>query len=189
MSPCLGVILKTDEAVCDRAGRNEFERPRRRMTELFATLIALTLSGAAYGMVLYLVASGLSLLIGLTRIPHLGHAAFALIGGATASYLHTALGLTFINSTVLGMFAAMAVALVAERAMIRQLDRRAPMQHVAASLGLAFLTIAVVSLLCNAPPVARPVGDAFVGLGRRLIPVIRRGPAACRRGHQLPPAA
>ena len=83
------------------------------------TLVIDTLNGVSFGMLLFLLAAGLSLIYGLMKILNLTHGSFYLVGGY--------IGLSVIRATgsfVLGLVvAAIAVFVLAMLGLTRGLDR------------------------------------------------------------------
>ena len=60
------------------------------------TLLAnILIDGIAYGMVLFIIAVGLSVTLGLMRFVNLAHGAFAMTGGYLAAWLVREQGLSF----------------------------------------------------------------------------------------------
>jgi branched-chain amino acid transport system permease protein len=50
------------------------------------TIFSIMTDAVAYGMVLFIISIGLSIMMGLMRVVNLAHGAFAMIGGYLASY-------------------------------------------------------------------------------------------------------
>ena len=57
------------------------------------TVLSIAIDALAYGMVLFVISIGLSIMMGLMRVVNLAHGAFAMIGGYVASYAIRDLGL------------------------------------------------------------------------------------------------
>ena len=96
-----------------------------------------TFNGVSYGALLFLLASGLTLIFGVMRIVNLSHGAYFLLGGYVAL---TVIGGT--GSWVLALpIAALAIALVGllmERMFLRPLGFD-PLRQVLLTVGFAFL--------------------------------------------------
>lgn len=101
------------------------------------------LNGLSFGALLFLLASGFTLIFGLMRIVNLAHGAFYLLGGHVAISIAAATG-----SYWLGLVAAVAVTalvgLLSERLLLRPV-RNNEMLEVLVTVGLAFV-IADLSL-------------------------------------------
>ncbi|HSE54171.1 MAG TPA: branched-chain amino acid ABC transporter permease [Nocardioidaceae bacterium] len=95
------------------------------------------LNGLSFGALLFLLASGFTLIFGLMRIVNLAHGAFYLLGG------HVAITVTALTGHILiGLVAAVVVTgvggLVSERLLLRQV-RGDEMLEVLVTVGLAFV--------------------------------------------------
>ena len=101
------------------------------------TFIVLCLAGLSYGSVLFLVSTGLSLVLGLMGIVNLAHGAFFMIGAYTGTYVAKAT-----NSLLLGIMVggtlAILVGLLIERGFLRFLYRQELMQ-ILATLGFVHI--------------------------------------------------
>jgi branched-subunit amino acid ABC-type transport system permease component len=60
------------------------------------TLLTILIDGIAYGMVLFVLASGLSVTLGLMNFVNLAHGAFAMVGGYVAVLLMQRHGVPFL---------------------------------------------------------------------------------------------
>jgi branched-chain amino acid transport system permease protein len=102
--------------------------------DLTAFLIQV-LNGVQYGFLLFLVASGLTLVFGIMGIINLAHGAFFMIG-AYLAYSLTAFIDNFFVAIVLGVLAMVAVGYVIERFAISFLYRRDHLYQVLLTYGL-----------------------------------------------------
>jgi len=105
----------------------------------------IAVDGIAYGMILFMIAVGLSVTMGLMRVVNLAHGGFALIGGALAHWLGGDLGLGFWLAALLAIAGTVAIALPLERVVYRRIYGFGELQQVLATIGLAFLMIAAVN--------------------------------------------
>lgn len=97
----------------------------------------LVLNGLSFGALLFLVASGFTLVFGLMRISNLAHGAFYLVGAYVAIATVVATG-NFWFGLVAGALSAAAVGLVSERALLRQV-RGKEMPEVLVTVGISFV--------------------------------------------------
>ncbi|MDH3232791.1 MAG: branched-chain amino acid ABC transporter permease [Alphaproteobacteria bacterium] len=102
--------------------------------DLTAFLIQV-LNGVQYGFLLFLVASGLTLIFGIMGIINLAHGAFFMIG-AYLAYSLTALVGNFFIAVVVGLFAMVAIGYLIERFAISFLYRRDHLYQVLLTYGL-----------------------------------------------------
>jgi len=98
--------------------------------------------GVAYGMLLFLIAVGLSITMGLMNFVNLAHGSFAMVGGYTAAVLMGRYGIGFFPSLLAAFVAAALVGAVLERVFYRRLYRAHPLDQVLLSIGVAFVSIA-----------------------------------------------
>jgi len=82
------------------------------------------LNGLSFGMVLFLIASGLSIIIGLMGIINLSHGALYMFGGYFGWMIAQQLGLNFWLAVFVGGLAAGLVGLFIERAFLRRLYKQ-----------------------------------------------------------------
>jgi branched-chain amino acid transport system permease protein len=140
------------------------------------TLFNILVDGLAYGMVLFVIAVGLSITLGLMRFVNLSHGAFAMLGGYCAALLTREAGWNFwlaLPAAVLGTALAGAVL---EMLVLRHLYRRKELDQVLFTIGLTFVMIAGTNALAG-PQVQLialpPILTGSVDLGFRTLPAQR----------------
>jgi branched-chain amino acid transport system permease protein len=143
------------------------------------------LDGTAYGMVLFIIAVGMSLTLGLMRFVNLSHGAFAMLGGYATALLIREAGWGFWSAFLMAVLATALVGAVLEALVLRHLYGRSQLDQVLFTIGLSFFMIAATNALAG-PQVqlialpewlARPVDLGFRTLpGQRLL-VIGMGAA------------
>ena len=139
-------------------------------------LFNIAVDGLAYGMVLFVIAVGMSITLGLMRFVNLAHGAFAMIGGyATALLVREAQWSFWLAVPVALLFTALLGALL-EALVLRHLYRRTELEQVLFTIGLAFFLIATTNALAG-PQVQMiplpPVLSGSVDLGFRTLPAQR----------------
>ena len=130
--------------------------------------------GVAYGMLLFLMAVGLSVTMGLMNFVNLAHGSFAMAGGYAAAVLMNAHGVGFGLALLAAFVASALLGAVLEWLLYRRLYRAHPLDQVLLSIGLVFVSIAAFTWLFG--PTLQPftlppwlqgqVDVAGVGLGR-----------------------
>ena len=103
--------------------------------------IELSYNSLSYAALLFLLASGLSIIFGVMRIVNLAHAAFFLLGGYIALSVYRVLGTalwTLPVAMVVGGGVVAAVAVFIERYFLRRLGQDTVAQ-VLVTIGLAFM--------------------------------------------------
>ncbi|SMY08866.1 branched-chain amino acid ABC transporter permease [Flavimaricola marinus] len=136
----------------------------------------IVVDGVAYGMILFMIAVGLSVTMGLMRVVNLAHGGFAMIGGALAHVFGTQMGLGFGLTLLLALAGTIAIALPLERVIYRRVYGFGELQQVLATIGLTFLMIATVNWWLGSTllAVAMPeILNQSVDLGFRTLPAHR----------------
>ncbi len=96
-----------------------------------------TFNGISYGALLFLLASGLSLIFGVMRIVNLSHGSYFLLGGYVALTVIWTTG-SWLLAIPLGALAVAALGLVMERVFLRRLGLD-PLRQVLLTVGFALL--------------------------------------------------
>lgn len=99
--------------------------------------------GVAYGMLLFLIAVGLSITMGLMNFVNLAHGSFAMLGGYAASTLMARYGAGFGTSLAAAFLVAALAGAALEWLVYRRLYRAHPLDQVLLSIGIVFVSIAV----------------------------------------------
>lgn len=136
------------------------------------------LDGIAYGSVLFMIAVGLSITLGLLRVVNVAHGAFAMIGGFLAAALSQHWGLPYEASAALAIVLVALLALPIEQGLISRIYRRPELDHVLLTIGLVFICIGATNLLFGSAITSvrlPPYLSQPVDLGFRVIPLQRLG--------------
>src|SRR3954454_2820569 len=110
------------------------------MTALFTILF----DGIAYGMLLFVLACGLAVTLGLMNFVTLAHGAFAMTGGYVCAVLVNNSGWPFFVALPLAFVAVALGCAVLERALFRHLYTRSQLDQGLFSVGLVFMSVAAV---------------------------------------------
>jgi branched-chain amino acid transport system permease protein len=105
-------------------------------------VLTILLDGLSYGMLLFVLACGLSVTLGLMNFVNLAHGAFALAGGYAATILVNRYGVPFLLCLPIAFVVAGGIGVVMERLLYRRLYGRSHLEQVLFSIGLVFMTIA-----------------------------------------------
>ncbi|HEU0203974.1 MAG TPA: branched-chain amino acid ABC transporter permease [Burkholderiaceae bacterium] len=142
------------------------------MQILFNVLI----DGVAYGMVLFVIAVGLSVTLGLMRFVNLSHGALAMIGGYAAALLTREAQWSFWLAVPAAIVLTAIVGGLLEALVLRHLYRRSELEQVLFTIGLTFFLIAATNALVG-PQVQLitlpPLLAQSVDLGFRTLPAQR----------------
>ncbi len=98
--------------------------------------------GIAFGMLLFLMAVGLSVTLGLMNFVNLAHGVFAMTGGYAAAVAMNDFGWGFGAALAASFVVAAGVGLVLEVGLIRRVYRSPPLDQVLLSIGLVFVAVA-----------------------------------------------
>jgi branched-chain amino acid transport system permease protein len=110
-------------------------------------MLTILFDGIAYGMLLFVLACGLAVTLGLMNFVNLAHGAFAMVGGYTVVILMQRAGLPFLAALPAAFVVAALFGAVAERTLYRPLYRRSHLDQVLFSIGLVFMSVAAMDYL------------------------------------------
>ena len=107
-------------------------------------MLTILFDGIAYGMLLFVVACGLAVTLGLMNFVNLAHGAFAMAGGYITVILVNRLGLPFLASLPLAFIFTAAIGVVLERTLYVHVYARTHLEQVLFTIGLVFMSVAAV---------------------------------------------
>jgi branched-chain amino acid transport system permease protein len=140
-------------------------------------VLSVVLDAISYGMLLFTISIGLSIMMGLMRIVNLAHGAFAMIGGYLASYALLSLGLSYPLAILFAVLATILVSLPLEFFLYRRIYRKSDdLTQLLLTIGITFLIIGVVNFVLGPTSKPIPLPEALSGpfnLGFRMIPAHR----------------
>ena len=141
------------------------------------TLLAnILIDGLSYGMVLFVIAVGLSVTMGLMRFINLAHGAFAMTGGYLAAWLVRVQGWPFGPGVLVAVLATGLLGALLEVTVLRRLYKRSELVQVLFTIGLTFLFVATANLLFGPEVQLIPLPSWLSGavdLGVRTLPAQR----------------
>jgi branched-chain amino acid transport system permease protein len=115
-------------------------------------LLTILFDGVAYGMLLFVLACGLSVTLGLMNFVNLAHGAFAMAGGYAAAILVNRYGVPFL-ATLPAAFAFAAILGVAlERTLYRRLYGASHLDQVLFTIGLVFMAMPIANYFLGDQP-------------------------------------
>ena len=110
-------------------------------------MLTLLFDGVAYGMLLFILAVGLCVTMGLMNFINLAHGAFAMLGGYLTVGLMQRYGVPFLVCLPLAFVASAAVGVLLERTLYRTMYKKPHLDQVLFSIGLAFMAVASADFL------------------------------------------
>jgi len=110
-------------------------------------VLTLLFDGIAYGMLLFVLAVGLAVTLGLMNFINLAHGAFAMAGGYVTVLLMQRAGVPFLATLPLAFAATAALGALLERTLYRPMYGKPHLDQVLFSIGLVFMSVAAVDWL------------------------------------------
>jgi branched-chain amino acid transport system permease protein len=143
-------------------------------------MLTILFDGIAYGMLLFVLASGLSVTLGLMNFVNLAHGAFAMAGGYITVVLVNNLGVPFFASLPIAFLASAAIGVVFERTLYVHVYRKSHLEQVLFTIGLVFMAVAALDYVMGSsqvfvqvPSVLQGQFDLFgIGIGRYRLLII-----------------
>ena len=143
-------------------------------------ILTILFDGVAYGMLLFVLACGLAVTLGLMNFVNLAHGAFAMAGGYVCAVLVNRLGWPFFAGCRWPSLRSAAIGVVLERLLYRHLYQRSHLDQVLFTIGLDFMSVAAVDyvmgssrIFINLPAALQGQFDLFgVGIGRYRLMII-----------------
>jgi branched-chain amino acid transport system permease protein len=147
------------------------------------TILSIGLDGISYGMVLFIISIGLSIMMGLMRVVNLAHGAFAMIGGYLASYAMRDLGVGYALAIVVAVIGTIVISIPLEILLYRRIYRKSDaLTQLLLTIGITFVIIGLANFIFGPTLKAIPLPNALSGpldIGFRMIPTHRVFVIAC----------
>jgi branched-chain amino acid transport system permease protein len=107
-------------------------------------MLTILFDGVAYGMLLFILAVGLAVTMGLMNFINLAHGAFAMAGGYITVLLMQRMGVPFLVCLPLAFLGAALMGALLERMLYRPMYNKPHLDQVLFSIGLVFMAVASV---------------------------------------------
>ncbi|MEG0788090.1 MAG: branched-chain amino acid ABC transporter permease [Comamonas sp.] len=120
------------------------------------------LNGLGYGLMLFLLAAGLTLVFGIMDTLNLAHGSLFMAGGYISASVHTQTG-SFTLAVAVGIVATVALAAVLEAVLVRKLYMRDHLSQVLATFGVVLVADDVAKYLWGPSPIMAPTPSALSG--------------------------
>ena len=118
-------------------------------------LLTILFNGLAYGVLLFIIAVGLSVTMGMMQFVNLAQVSFSMLGGYVMVTAMEMLGIPFLASLPLAFIAVALFSVVLERLVLRHFYDSDDLTQVLLTLGLVFMSISTVAFFWG--PSFRPV--------------------------------
>lgn len=125
-------------------------------------LIVQILNGLQLGVLLFLIAAGLTLVFGVMNFINLAHGVQYMVGAYLAVSFYALTG-NFLLATVFALLAALAFGLLLELAVFRRLYDRDHLDQVIATFGIILFLNHGVKLVWGSAPLSLPIPDTLAG--------------------------
>ena len=143
-------------------------------------MLTILFDGIAYGMLLFVLACGLSVTLGLMNFVNLAHGAFAMAGGYITLVLVNRAGLPFFAGLAVAFVVTAFIGAVFERTLYVHVYGKSPLDQVLFTIGLVFMAVAAVDYVMGSQQVFIQIPSALqgrfeifgVGVGRYRLLII-----------------
>ncbi|HBH38537.1 MAG: branched-chain amino acid ABC transporter permease [Burkholderiaceae bacterium] len=107
-------------------------------------MLTILFDGIAYGMLLFILAVGLSVTMGLMNFINLAHGAFAMVGGYMTIILMQRMDVPFLLCLPIAFIGVALIGAVLERTLYRPMYSKPHLEQVLFSIGLTFMAVAAM---------------------------------------------
>jgi branched-chain amino acid transport system permease protein len=143
-------------------------------------MLTILFDGIAYGMLLFVLACGLSVTLGLMNFINLAHGAFAMAGGYITLVLVNRAGLPFFAGLAIAFVATALIGVLFERTLYVHVYGKSHLDQVLFTIGLVFMAVAAVDYVMGSQQVFIQIPSALqgrfeifgVGVGRYRLLII-----------------
>ncbi len=115
-------------------------------------MLTILFDGVAYGMLLFLLACGLSVTLGLMNFVNLAHGAFAMAGGYAAAVLMNRYNVPFLATLPVAFAFAAILGVILERTLYRRLYGASHLDQVLFTIGLVFMAMPIANYFLGDQP-------------------------------------
>ena len=126
-------------------------------------MLTILFDGIAYGMLLFVLACGLSITLGLMNFINLAHGAFAMAGGYCTVILVNRLGVPFVLGLPIAFLVTAALGGLLERTLYVHVYARSHLDQVLFTIGLVFMSVAAVDFVMGSSQQFVVIPEALQG--------------------------
>ena len=126
-------------------------------------MLTILFDGIAYGMLLFVLASGLAVTLGLMNFINLAHGSFAMAGGYITVVLVNRLGVPFFASLPLAFLASAVIGFLFERTLYVHVYRKPHLDQVLFTIGLVFMSVAATDYVMGSSQVFVQIPEFLQG--------------------------
>lgn len=132
------------------------------MDSIWSTIVIQILHGLAYGMLLFLVSSGLTLVFGMMSVLNLAHASFYMLGAYFSYQMLKWIGNFWIGLIICPILVAF-LGILMERFLLRRVHAGGHVQEFVLTAGMAFVIMEAVKWIWGTEPLPVPIPAALSG--------------------------
>ena len=144
------------------------------------TLFTILFDGVAYGMLLFVLACGLAVTLGLMNFVNLAHGSFAMAGGYITLILVNRGGVPFAAGLAIAFVVTALIGVLLERTLYVHVYGKSPLDQVLFTIGLVFMSVAAVDYVMGSQQVFIQIPSALegrfeifgIGIGRYRLLII-----------------
>ena len=126
-------------------------------------MLTILFDGIAYGMLLFVLACGLSITLGLMNFINLAHGAFAMAGGYCTVILVNRMGVPFLLGLPIAFLVTAALGGLFERTLYVHVYARSHLDQVLFTIGLVFMSVAAVDFVMGSSQQFVVIPEALQG--------------------------
>jgi branched-chain amino acid transport system permease protein len=115
-------------------------------------LLTILFDGVAYGMLLFVLACGLTVTLGLMNFVNLAHGAFAMLGGYATALMMNRWGVPFLATLPAAFVLPATLGVALERSLYRRLYGASPLDQVLFTIGLVFMAMPIANYFLGDQP-------------------------------------
>jgi branched-chain amino acid transport system permease protein len=143
-------------------------------------MLTILFDGVAYGMLLFVLACGLSVTLGLMNFVNLAHGSFAMAGGYITLILVNRVGIPFFPGLAIAFLVTALIGALFERTLYVHVYAKSHLEQVLFTIGLVFMSVAAVDYVMGSQQVFIEIPSALqgrfeifgVGVGRYRLLII-----------------
>jgi len=143
-------------------------------------MLTILFDGIAYGMLLFVLACGLSVTLGLMNFVNLAHGSFAMAGGYITLILVNRGGVPFAAGLAIAFVVTALIGVLLERTLYVHVYGKSPLEQVLFTIGLVFMSVAAVDYVMGSQQVFIQIPNALegrfeifgIGIGRYRLLII-----------------
>ncbi len=128
----------------------------------FLLLLEQLLNGVQFGVMLFLMAAGLTLVFGIMNLVNLAHGSFYMVGAYLCASIFTATG-SFLLAVLAALLGTLLIGVIVEGLIFRQLYAREHIDQVLATFGLTLIFNELVRLIWGDSGLFAPTPDFLSG--------------------------